>query len=113
MVLPDFSQTEEEYTGDKTSCDTCNRPFEQGDIIVVEKTEGGSVFCFSDPSESGPLGRCAMAYFRKFRKVVVARHMRFKRKSDAQYQVRPEDIVDKTEEEKAEDFSRAKKLLEF
>ncbi len=42
----------EEYEGDKTACDNCDRKFEDGEIITAD--DKGRIFCYSD-SEGGCL----------------------------------------------------------
>lgn len=61
----------EEYCGDKTVCDNCDREFEDGEIITVDNN--GRTFCYSD-SEGG----CAIAFVFSSGEIIFGNPKRFK-----------------------------------
>ena len=61
----------EEYRGDKTACDNCDREFTEGEMITVDNR--GRTFCFS-----GPMGGCMIAFTLSSGEITVGNTMRFK-----------------------------------
>ncbi len=53
----------EEYEGDKTACDNCDREFTDGEVITVDSK--GHTFCYSDDH-----GGCLIAFVFSFGETV-------------------------------------------
>lgn len=66
----DYSEIDE-YTGEKTACDNCERAFEPGEVITVD-TRKGYAFCYSDS-----MGGCAIAHTLAAGEVMIGTPMRF------------------------------------
>ena len=70
MEYPEYSELQE-YEGDKTKCDQCEREFTEGEIITV-CVEKDYVFCFT-----GPEGGCMVAHVFDAEEVMFGEAMRF------------------------------------